>query len=1012
MPDAGKQNYDPEDQEARGESHGCFRRQAPSRADMNDRRKERILVVEDEALVARELQSRLTQMGWEVVGIAYGEEAVELARETRPDLLLTDIHLKNGIDGIDVAREICEEQDMPVVFLTAYSDDETVSRAKAVTPFGYIIKPVENRDLQITIDMELYKFRIDQELKETQQLLQTALACIGSALLFVNDRGEITEANSDARKLLGKKTIPELPWYQILGQERDSMIYSSVSSALEDKGISRLPPFVVELGPQEMKLVDGIVGPMDKGGVLILRELADIKDTVEMLGSVDSDLPDRRFELIPSTESSMVQILMAPDRIAAGDAEKVIRRISGQIAQYVRATDLVSVLGGSILSVNMPYTTVVEGERIAETLLQEVTSELRAGEEFGFSIGLACSVAGDRQPLELFRRARLALDSAQSSGGGRVVVWNKGFEPTAASRSSEFQIERDYQNLVLMWNIMNVLSRAQDLHDLARGFCEHLFQFFRFQRVALLSRENGSLSAVAGYVEGTGEVDSIAELGLSALEFRQLDELFTDSEGRVRDGERGLYPVGSGRVLLVDSTGQDTPVQEDFLKTLVAYFSAGVARFDLPPAQAPVRNTSSLSGFVFRSPQLQSIVESIQLVAPTDATVLIAGESGTGKEMLARYVHEQSLRRDKPFIIVDCGAVVGSLIESELFGHVRGAFTGADRNFTGRLQEADGGTVLLDEIGELPLDVQVKLLRFVQNREIAAVGSTDYRTVDTRVIAATNKNLQKMVEEGTFREDLFHRLNVFAITTPLLRERPDDILPLADHYLEYYASHYGKDGLEFSPEATEALLQHDWPGNVRELVNVINRAVILCKDSRLNPIHLGLFSHSQTEDGVRPSGIRPSGVRPSGGRNVHPVSLRKKLAELVDRSLLMKPALPPIGVWIEEDLILARLQDHGEILNRAALSLGIPETTLRRKVNRLKETWGGKSPDRPGGWIDIRTDLGDLDEVARSRNLPLLELVTRSLVREIESRNLPRQDAARLMGVSVPTYRKLLEETS
>ena len=167
----------------------------------------RILIVEDEALIAREIRNRLTNMGWEVVGTAFGEEAIELALETKPDLLLSDINLRHGLSGIDLAERIKAVLDVPVVFLTAYSDEDTVSRAKEVTPFGYIIKPVENRDLQITIEMALYKFRVEKELREKQQLLETTLACIGSALIFLNDQGKLVNTNPDAKLLLDMQAI-------------------------------------------------------------------------------------------------------------------------------------------------------------------------------------------------------------------------------------------------------------------------------------------------------------------------------------------------------------------------------------------------------------------------------------------------------------------------------------------------------------------------------------------------------------------------------------------------------------------------------------------------------------------------------------------------------------------------------------------------------------------------------------------------------------------------------------
>ncbi len=958
---------------------------------MDGVKKERILIVEDEALVARELKSRLIHMGWEVAGIAYGEEAVELARETRPDLLLTDIHLKGGVNGIEVAQRICEEMDIPVVFLTAYSDDETVAKAKSVAPFGYIIKPVENREMQITIDMALYKFKIDKELKETQQLLQTALTCIGSALVFVDESGHVVNTNSDAFRLFGSKEVVGKSWKELLGQVEGSSVLGTITVALAEKGIARLPPFVVQVGDQDVKLMDGIVGPMDAGGVLILRELAEITDSLEMLAAPADMLTDLGPDVLSPTESSLCQILISPDAVDDEAAEKTVERLSRQIDQYVRATDLVSVFGGSLLSVSMPYTSVSEGEQIARALLKKISSD--QGQEASFSIGLAHSVAGDKEPIELFRRAKLALNNARSMEGGTVVTWSEGFEASALHRSSEIHQEREYHNLVLLWNVMNVLSRAHDLEALASGFCEHMFQFFKLNRIGLLIREERSVSAIIGFSHGKREVGSVTDLQLSAAEFHLMDKLFSDSSGEVVQDGVHYFCMGGGRVLLLDSIDTAEPSQSDFLHTLVSYFSTGLSRFDFTGVPDVVEDTASSSSLIYRSPQLASIIESAKLVAPTDATVLVMGDSGTGKELLARYVHDESPRSQSPFIIVDCGVVVGSLIESELFGHVRGAFTGADKNFSGRLQEADGGTVLLDEIGELPLDIQVKLLRFVEDRKIVAVGSSEYRSVDTRIIAATNRDLKQMVEDGTFREDLYYRLNVFAITTPRLQERQEDILPIARHWLDAYAKRYGKEKLGFSPEAEQSMLQYHWPGNVRELINVVNRAVILCKDTSVNPIHLGLFSQAENDYPIK---------------STEQFSLRKRLKELVDLSLKLSPKFPPIGKWMEDDLILTSMRNNSGVINRAATSLGIPESTMRRKVSRIKASRQGEQPPRPAGWIDFNSMLTELDDIATERGIPVLELVSQSLVREIESRNFARQDAAKLMGVSIPTYRRLI----
>jgi transcriptional regulator with GAF, ATPase, and Fis domain len=641
----------------------------------------------------------------------------------------------------------------------------------------------------------------------------------------------------------------------------------------------------------------------------------------------------------------------------------------------------------------MPYTSISQGEQIAKTLLEKINSNIGFSENTHFSIGLAHSIAGDRQPIELFRRTTLALNSARSTGGSKLVVWNEGLEETKSNRTSEIQMERESRNVVLLWNVMNVLSHADSLESLCRGFCEQLFHFFNFDRIALLAKRNASLEATTAFMQGKGAIASISELDLGAAEFELIDSLMNDGSGDAKQDRVWLFDLGEQRVLFLDPVAAEDRAQSDFLMTLVAYFSASMSRFELAPESEPVDDFFRVGNLIYRSPQLGSIMESVKLVAPTDATVLITGDTGTGKEMFARHVHNISPRRDQPFIIVDCGAIVGSLIESELFGHVRGAFTGADKNFSGRLKEADGGTLVLDEIGELPLDVQVKLLRFVQEREIAAVGATEYFAVDTRIIAATNKDLKKMVEEGTFREDLYYRLNVFTIETPRLKDREEDILLLAEHYLRLYAQRYSKGALGFSLEAEQALLQYEWPGNVRELTNVINRAVILCKDTSINPIHLGLFSKAEVTPVAKPTGQ---------------VSLREQISELVDRSLAMNPDLPPVGLWLEEDLILISIDDNSGVLSRAASSLGIPETTLRRKVNRLKDIYGNAIPDRPRGWVDVGKMLPELIGNSREHRVSVLDLVSQSLAREIESRNLLRQESARLMGVSVPTYRKLI----
>jgi two-component system response regulator AtoC len=263
-----------------------------------------------------------------------------------------------------------------------------------------------------------------------------------------------------------------------------------------------------------------------------------------------------------------------------------------------------------------------------------------------------------------------------------------------------------------------------------------------------------------------------------------------------------------------------------------------------------LRERYQLENIVGRSHSMLEVYKVIARVASSSSTVLIQGESGTGKELVARAIHYNSPWADSPFVVVDCGALAETLLESELFGHVRGAFTGAVASKKGLLEDADGGTCFLDEVGGIERTLQAKLLRFLQEREIKRVGSTDSVRLNVRVIAATNRDLEALVREGTFREDLFYRLSVVAIPLPPLRERKDDIPLLAEHFLAKYTRQNKKQISHISPEATVLLCEHDWPGNVRELEHVIERGVALTGSPVLLPDDLPAKLRKEAGEGA------------------------------------------------------------------------------------------------------------------------------------------------------------------
>jgi DNA-binding NtrC family response regulator len=254
--------------------------------------------------------------------------------------------------------------------------------------------------------------------------------------------------------------------------------------------------------------------------------------------------------------------------------------------------------------------------------------------------------------------------------------------------------------------------------------------------------------------------------------------------------------------------------------------------------KSEVSSKYRLGNIVGASRSMQQVYRLIAQCAPTNTTVLITGESGTGKELIARAIHHNSLRSDKPFVAVDCNALSEHLLESELFGHVKGAFTGAVANKKGMFEVAAGGTLFLDEIGNIPLTTQAKLLRVVQEREYRAVGDTRMQAASFRLVAATNKALKAMVAAGTFRDDLYYRVNVFPIESPPLRARREDIPALAFHFLRLYREELGKNVQEISEGALQLMTNHDWPGNVRELENTMHRALILATDKAIRKAHL------------------------------------------------------------------------------------------------------------------------------------------------------------------------------
>jgi two-component system response regulator AtoC len=316
---------------------------------------------------------------------------------------------------------------------------------------------------------------------------------------------------------------------------------------------------------------------------------------------------------------------------------------------------------------------------------------------------------------------------------------------------------------------------------------------------------------------------------------------------------------------------------------------------------------------VGRSRALMRMISILQRVAPTQSMVLLLGESGAGKECVAQYLHQYSSRPHGPFIVVDCGSLGEQLIESELFGYEKGAFTGASTRKKGLIEAANGGTLFIDEVGELPLALQTKLLRVLETGSLRRVGGTEYHKVDVRIVAATHRNLKQMVADGSFREDLYYRLSAFPVNVPALRERKDDIPLLAEHFLASIEE--GEQYLPLAPQVIETLLGYDYPGNVRELRNIIERAVILAAGTAITPDHIVLELREQVDAMY---------------------AVREQLLDDTLHRELEQRMLVRRRTQVDDESVLQALRQHNGHRKAAAAMLGISERTLYRHMQKMR----------------------------------------------------------------------------
>jgi diguanylate cyclase (GGDEF)-like protein len=764
-------------------------------------------------------------------------------------------------------------------------------------------------------------------------------------------------------------------------------------------------------------------------------QVTGLPDRSEFQAELEASLAHARQGDVP-----VVLLLLGPDdfgwvndRLDRDSGDRVLGEISTALRASLRSHDHVARYGGAIFTVILAGTNLADGHVVAENVVRRLGDHrYHAGTlRLEFSAGVAGSHRDEPVDAdELIRRADQALSAAKRGQAGSVRVWEKGSDVERAASLDRLQgiftgdRSKDYRNMGLLLDQVAVVAGYTDPGELARRFTHRLFEALHASRVGVLERSGAGFELLGGIERTPGGAQLFhAQPRDHAILERALRERSFVAEGADEPGALSLCALplllqdrGLGGIVLEVTSVNLSFAGSDrrFLDALASQLAVALDRARLVDRERrrqreekerleaeveDLRRVVKGSRLAYRSAEMESVLLTARKVAGTDTTVLITGESGTGKEMLAHTLHGLSPRRERPLVVVDCGAISPALIESELFGHEKGAFTGALARKLGRLAQADGTTVFLDEIGDLPLDLQVKLLRFVQEKQLTPVGGVTTRTV---------ADLRAKVADGKFREDLYHRLNVVRLQLPPLRERSQDIVHLAGLFLQQFSALYRRPAQRFTEAAEAALLAYAWPGNVRELQNMVLTTVLFCDASEVDVADLRGLS-----EGTAPPPPAPptAAVAPAAAVAEHASEpaqrLRRALAHEISAAISpARKATSPLGKWLIEDLILTADRLSGGKSRRASQLLGVPDTTYRRQLRSATDR-RATGLDRSASWSGVTGVLEDFIR-ARRDGTDVCEFAETCLLEEVESA-VPgdSRTAAALLGVTPATlYRR------
>ena len=758
---------------------------------------------------------------------------------------------------------------------------------------------------------------------------------------------------------------------------------------------------------------------------------------------------------------------------AKGD--KVLTEIANILNKHTRADDLACRFGGALFGIAFANGGVQDATFLAQKLQTELHAKpyLDNATRLTFDVGVA-SIQLEESKLDsaapsalLVQRAEQALKAAQSSDKPSIVSWQAD---KFTHDEQEFNYLggiftpdniTNYRNMLLLWDISSIIADEHDFKRLLMLVVERLASTFEFSFAGVISLRLDDPIEQCHQISQMADVESI-----SLDRFEDKDTLRSIATDAIKDGQQLEQEYNQNRYLAIplgssiDACFYLVGDSEAFtLSHDTVMLFTGFARqvgkalkrsqledelnqrleqqnAKLEAELNTLKTGLSSSALVYRSALMQKIVHQTQRAAQTNTTVLITGESGTGKEKLIHAVHSLGPRSQQPLVIVDCGSIPETLIESELFGHVKGAFTGAQSQSIGKIKAADGGVLVLDEIGELPLAMQPKLLRFVQEKVFTPVGSNQVISVDIKIVAVTNRDLAQEVRLGRFREDLYYRLNVVSLHSPPLRKRLDDLELLSRHFLSKFSSQFETPAKLISSQALEKMQEYAWPGNIRELENTLMQANLLCQHDVIEYEDLNLAAKLEPSEHdssvqansaiVYPFNVSPQAVTSTSTlhdsqneasinrasiNDVHPddwIASWETALETLVVNVCGDPKYyqAEIGTWLEHRLFQQAMA-HCKTNKRIASLLHLPISTARRKAQKALSF---NYNDFPSAWSEVEEQLAQLasGEVKLTNPLHTIKV---SLLRIILQQNgVNMTQAAQLLGVSEPTLYKLKRE--